>query len=268
MVSISVQELIRVGAHFGHRTSRWNPKMAPYIFKKRNLIHIIDLKTTVRGLITAKHVTEAIAARGKYVLFVGTKRQIQPIVRREAERCAVPYVADRWPGGLLTNYVTIRKRLDRLVELEDLERSGEINNYSKKMISSLRRERHKIERNLGGVRNMDRIPGLIVIIDPKREAIAVREGVKLGIPTVAWIDTDADPDALDVVIPANDDAIGSVEVFLRTMADAVIEGRNRGGVTPPPRAAAEPEAEQKAEGAQETGVQGAASAASDKTAEK
>jgi small subunit ribosomal protein S2 len=136
------------------------------------------------------------------------------------------------------------------------------------MISSLRRERHKIERNLGGVRNMDRIPGLLVIIDPKREAIAVREGVKLGIPTVAWIDTDADPDALDVVIPANDDAIGSVEVFLRTMADAVIEGRNRGGVAPPPRAAAEPEAEQKAEPAQGTGVQSAESAASDKTAEK
>jgi small subunit ribosomal protein S2 len=233
LASVSVQELIRAGAHFGHRTSRWNPKMAPYIFKKRNLIHIIDVKATVRGLITAKYVAEAVAAKGDYVLFVGTKRQAQPIVRQEAERCGMPHVADRWPGGLLTNYVTIRKRLDRLLELEELERSGEINGYSKKMISSLRRERHKIERNLGGVRNMDRMPGLLVIVDPKREQIALREARKLGIPTIAWVDTDGDPDNVDVVVPANDDSIGAIEIFLRTLADAVLEGRRKGECASP-----------------------------------
>jgi len=230
--SVNVQELIRAGVHFGHRTSRWNPKMAPYIFKKRNLIHIIDLKTTVRGLVTAKYVTEAIAAKGEYVLFVGTKRQAQPIVRREAERCQAPYVAERWPGGLLTNYVTIRKRLDRLIELEELERSGDINHYSKRMVSRLRRERHKIERNLGGVREMNRLPGLLVLVDPRREQIALREAIKLGIPTIAWIDTDGDPGDINVVVPANDDAIGSIEIFLTALGDAVLTGGEKGGLRP------------------------------------
>jgi len=225
--TIDVHELIKAGAHFGHRTSRWNPKMAPYIFKKRNLIHVIDVRQTVRGLLTAYRVVAAVARRGDYVLFVGTKRQARPVVRREAERCGMPYVTERWPGGLLTNYATIRRRLERLVELEELERTGEINRYSKKMISSLRRERRKIERNLGGVREMERLPGLLAIVDPRREEIAVREAVKLRIPTVAWIDTDGDPEKIDVVVPANDDAIGAIEIFVRTMADAVLEGRRQ-----------------------------------------
>ena len=199
--------------------------MAPYILKKKNLIHIIDLRETVRGIITAAKLVEAVAAQGHYVVFVGTKRQARGIVREEAERCGMPCVAERWPGGLLTNYATIRRRLDRLIELEDLEKTGQIRAYSKKMISSLRREQRKITRNLGGVRNMNRLPGLLVIVDPRREHLAVREGVKLSIPVVAWIDTDADPEDIDVVVPANDDAIGAIQIFLRLMADAVRAGR-------------------------------------------
>lgn len=224
MTPIDVQDLIKVGVHFGHRTSRWNPKMAPYILKKRNLIHIIDLRHTVHGLIVAGKLAEAVAKQGKYVLLVGTKRQARETVRAQAQRCGMPYVSERWPGGLLTNYATIRSRLDRLIELEDLEKTGGINLYSKKMISSLRRERRKIDRNLGGVRTMDKLPGLVVIVDPKREHIAVKEAVKLGIPTVAWMDTDSDPDEIDVVVPANDDAIGAIQVFLRRVADAILAG--------------------------------------------
>jgi small subunit ribosomal protein S2 len=224
---VDLKELIRAGVHFGHRTSRWNPKMSPYILKKRNLIHIIDLRQTVRGLVTAKHLAEAVSQRGEYVLFVGTKRQARDIIKAEAERCNMPYVCERWPGGLLTNYATIRQRLERLVELENLDRTGEINRYSKKMISSLRREQRKINRNLGGVRNMKRLPGLLVVVDPQREHLAVKEGAKLAIPTIAWTDTDGDPSDLDVCVPANDDAIGSIQIFARTMADAVLTGTKR-----------------------------------------
>jgi small subunit ribosomal protein S2 len=206
--------------------------MKPYIYKKRNLIHIIDLRQTIRGLVTAEKVARAIAEKGEYILFAGTKRQAQPIVEREAQRCGMPYVTDRWPGGLLTNYVTIRKRLERLDELEELERTGRIQEYSKKMISSLRREKRKILRNLGGVREMDRLPGLLIVVDPADEDIAIREAVKLEIPTVAWMDTDGDPEDIDVVVPANDDAIGSIEIFARIMADAVLEGRERAEIGP------------------------------------
>ena len=237
MPAIDVRDLLSAGVHFGHRTSRWNPKMGPYILKKRNLIHIIDLRETVRGLVTARHVTQAVAAQGRYVLFVGTKRQARLIVRAEAERCGSPCVAERWPGGLLTNSATIRKRLDRLVELEDLETSGRIQLHSKKMISSLRRQRRKIERNLGGVRQMDRLPGLLLIVDAKREHLAVREGRKLGIPVIAWMEPDSDPEGIDVVVPANDDAIGSIQIFLQIMADAVLAGREAGQGPEQPRAA-------------------------------
>ncbi len=266
MVPIDVKELISTGVHFGHRTSRWNPKMAPYILKKRNLIHIIDLRETVRGLITARRLTRAVAAQGEYVLFVGTKRQAREIVRAEAGRCEAPCVAERWPGGLLTNYATIRRRLDRLVELEDLEKSGRIQLYSKKMVSSLRRERRKIERNLGGVRLMNRLPGLLVIVDPRREHLATREGRKLGIPVIGWADTDSDPRSIDVVVPANDDAIGAIQVFFRTIADAVLAGRQdaEGPVAPGPsvepaaQTGGEPEATAEAtvEGTPEATVEG------------
>lgn len=245
-MDIDVRDLIQAGVHFGHRSSRWNPKMKPYIYKKRNLIHIIDLRQTIRGLVTAEKVARAIAEQGEYILFAGTKRQAQPIVEREAQRCGMPYVTDRWPGGLLTNYVTIRKRLERLDELEELDRTGRIGEYSKKMISSLRREKRKILRNLGGVREMDRLPGLLIVVDPAEEDIAIREAVKLEIPTIAWMDTDGDPEDIDVVVPANDDAIGSIEIFARIMADAVLEGRQRAEIGPGEAARQTDQAERKA----------------------
>jgi len=235
--TVSVRSLIKAGFHFGHRTSRWNPKMAPYIFKRRNLIHIIDLRATLRGLFVGRRVAQAVAARRQYVLFVGTKRQAAELVHREAQRCGMPYVGERWPGGLLTNFVTIRKRLDRLAELEELEETGRIDLYGKKMISSLRREKRKILRNLGGVRNMDRLPNLLVIIDPAREHIAVKEACKLGIPVVALTDTDGDPTNIDVVVPGNDDSYGAIDIFVKAVAEAVLEGTGGG----PAQARPEPE---------------------------
>jgi len=222
--NVNVRDLIRAGFHFGHRTSRWNPKMAPYIFKRRNLIHIIDLRETLRGLFTGRKLVQAVASTGQYVLFVGTKKQAKGIVTREAARCSMPCVAERWPGGLLTNYSTIRTRLDRLGDLEKSEQTGEIHLHSKKMISALRREQRKITRNLGGVRNMDRLPGLLVIVDPARERLAVKEAQKLKIPIISLTDTDGDPDQLDVVVPGNDDSIGAIDIFMTTMADAVLNG--------------------------------------------
>ena len=226
----NIRALIKAGFHFGHRTSRWNPKMAPYIFKQRNLIHIIDLRATVRGLITGRMLAQAVAARGSYVLSVGTKKQAAEPIARESTRCGMPYVAERWLGGLLTNYVTIRTRLDRLVELEDLEETGQIDLYSKKMVSSLRREKRKIVRNLGGVRGMDELPGLLVMVDPAREGIAVKEACKLGIPIVALTDTDGSPDDVDVVVPGNDDSFGAIDIFLGAMAEGVLKGLKDGGV--------------------------------------
>jgi small subunit ribosomal protein S2 len=212
--------------------------MAPYIFKRRNLIHIIDLRQTLRGLITGRRLARAVAAHGRYVLFVGTKKQASDVVEREARRCGMPYVAERWPGGLLTNYVTIRKRLDRLEELEELEETGQIELYGKKMVSSMRREKRKILRNLGGVRQMDRLPGLLVVADPAREHIAINEAVKLEIPIIALTDTDGDPENLDVVVPGNDDSFGAIEMFFGTMSDAVLAGRAESGQ--PVAEAAEP----------------------------
>ena len=250
MEKIGVRDLIKAGAHFGHRTSRWNPKMEPYILKKRNLIHLIDLRETLRGFYTAAELAKAVARNGEYVLFAGTKRQARELVRREAKRCGMPYVADRWPGGLLTNYVTIRSRLERLLELERLEETGEIQNFSKKMISSLQREKRKIQRNLGGVRNMDSLPGLVVIIDPLREYIAADEAVKLDIPSVALMDTDGDPDKIDVPVPSNDDSMESIGLFLRTIADAVLEGKSAAKGAP---SAEEEEKEEAAAAVEEEG---------------
>ncbi len=234
MDEINIRDLIQAGFHFGHRTSRWNPKMRPYIFKQRNLIHIIDLRETLRGLIVGRKLAEAVAAGGGYVLFVGTKKQAAGLVRREANHCGMPYVAERWPGGLLTNYVTIRQRLERLEELEELEETGQMGLYSKKMVSSLRREKRKILRNLGGVREMDRLPGLLVVVDPAREYIAVSEAVKLEIPIIALTDTDADPDDLDVVVAGNDDSIAAIEIFIQQMSEGILNGLTGRGVALPP----------------------------------
>lgn len=225
MASALVRELIDSGVHFGHRASRWNPKMAPYIFGKRNSIHIIDIRQTVLGLLRAKKFLAAIVSQGHDVLFVGTKRQARDIVEKQARRVEIPFVNERWLGGTLTNFKTIRSRLARLEELEALEETGEINSYSKKMKATLERERHKIARNLDGIRKMSRLPGALVLFDVKREHIALKEARKLGIPTVCLVDTDSDPDDVDIVIPGNDDAMRAIELVTFQLADAVDEGK-------------------------------------------
>ncbi len=224
MGQLQVKDLIDAGTHFGHPASRWNPKMEPYIYGRRNYIHIIDVKETVRGIVRARKFLSRLVAEGKDVLFVGTKRQARAAIEQEAQRALMPYVSYRWLGGTLTNFKTIRSRLGRLEQLEALEASGEINRYSKKMIASLQRELRKIKRNLDGIRKMERPPGAMVVVDPVREKNAVREANKLNIPVVALADTEADPDDLAVVIPGNDDAMRSVELVLKHLADACVEG--------------------------------------------
>jgi small subunit ribosomal protein S2 len=267
---VQVKDLIEAGVHFGHRASRWNPKMRPYIYGKRNLIHIIDLRETVRGLLRAHRYLAQVASRGSLILFVGTKRQAKEAVEREATRCGMPYVSERWLGGTLTNYRTIRDRLKRLNELEAmwlpsgenpakvdmpaymktmLNESGKlelakapdtaaIRGYSKKMVATLNRELTKITRNLQGIREMNRLPDALVVVDPKREDIAVKEAQRMGVSTVALIDTDSDPDTVDLPIPGNDDSIRSIELMLARLADAVLEGR----ASLPPEAAGPPSA--------------------------
>ncbi len=226
---VSVQELIDAGVHFGHRASMWNPKMRPYVYGRRKLIHIIDVRETVRGILRAKKYLRQVAAQGGLVLFVGTKRQATETIKLEAGRCGMPYVAERWLGGTLTNFKTIRSRLGRLKELESIINGDELNTYSKKMQSSLQREYRKMYRNLNGIRDMNRFPTTMVIVDPKKEKNAVKEAQKLGITTVALIDTDSDPDEIDLAIPGNDDSIRSIEVIMRCLADAVEEGRKDAG---------------------------------------
>ena len=223
---VSIKELVGAGVHFGHRVSRWNPKMKPYIFGKRNLIHIVDLKETIKGLIRGSRFLANVAARGEDILFVGTKRQARISVAEAAQRSGMPYVTERWLGGTLTNFRTITSRVRRLEEIEALETTGRMKYHSKKMISALGREKDKMLTNLSGIRNMKRLPGALVIIDPNNEKIAVAEARKLGIPTVALTDTDSDPDMVDIVIPGNDDAIRSILLFARRMADAVQEGKS------------------------------------------
>lgn len=220
-----VKDLVDAGIHFGHRATNWNPKMASYIFGKRNKIHIIDVKATIKGLLLARKFISKAVAGGNDVLFVGTKRQARGCIEKVVKPTGMPYVVERWLGGTLTNFRTIRERLKRLVELERLEESGEINTYSKKMESNLRREKAKILRNLEGIRNMSKLPGAMVVIDVKREVNAVREAQKLGIPTVCLIDTDSDPDFADIAIPGNDDAMRAIEVVLASLCAAVQEGK-------------------------------------------
>lgn len=225
MSIVSIQELVDAGFHFGHRTSRWNPKMKPFIYGKRNLIHIINLRETVKGLVTACKFLTNIAQTGKEILFVGTKWQAREITIQEAKRCGMPYVSERWLGGTLTNFDTIRKQLDRLEELENLEKTGAIHQFSKKMISSLNRERKKLLTNLEGIRNMTSVPGALVVVDPRYEHNAVNEARKLEIPTVCLADTDCDPDMVDICVPGNDDAIRSINLFLTKAADSILAGK-------------------------------------------
>src|SRR5438552_3436058 len=220
-----VKALVDAGVHFGHRVSRWNPKMEPYIRGKRSMIHIIDVRETLKGLLRAKKLISAAVSQGKDVLFVGTKRQARFAIEEETKRCGMHYVSERWLGGTLTNFRTIRARLNRLEELEKLFTSGQIETYSKKMKSTLQREMEKIKSNLEGIRRMERIPGVMVIVDTRREHIAVKEAKKLGVKTIALIDTDSDPDLIDLPIPGNDDAMRAIEIILHELSDAVIEGK-------------------------------------------
>ena len=226
MADIVVKDILEAGIHYGHRTSRWNPKMRPYIYGRRNLIHIIDVKETIRGLMRAKRYLKQVAANGSLVLFVGTKRQAFGPISEVADSCGMPYVNERWLGGTLTNYRTIRSRLQRLEELEALEESGEMAAFSKKRQSSLTRERRKIHRNLAGIRDMERLPEALVVVDPGREYNCVREARILGINVVALIDTDSDPDTVDLPIPGNDDSIRSIRLILEHLASSITEGRS------------------------------------------
>jgi small subunit ribosomal protein S2 len=228
---VTAKELIEAGVHFGHKSSRWNPKMRPYIYGRRNQIHIIDVRETIRGLLRAKKYLKQVAAGGSLVLLVGTKRQAAESVEREFKRCGMPYVSDRWLGGTLTNFRTIRSRLTRLEELEALMNDATtFDTYSKKMQSALKREYRKMFRNLNGIRTMNRLPECLIIVDPKKEKNAVSEAQKLGVATVALIDTDCDPDRVDLPIPGNDDSMRSIELITRILADAILAGKNQAAV--------------------------------------
>jgi len=219
------RKLINAGVHFGHGVSRWDPKMAPFIFAKRGNIHIIDVKKTLKGLLIAKKLLADVVASGKDVVFVGTKRQAQKAVESIAEKCGMHYVSQRWLGGMLTNFRTIRSRLQRLEQLEAMSEDGTLDSESKKQASRLKREMRKIKANLQGVRNMSRLPGAVVVVDAKKEYLALREARKLDIATIGLLDTDSDPDTVDVAIPANDDSIRAVELILHELADAVAIGK-------------------------------------------
>ena len=219
-----VKQLIDAGIHFGHRVGRWNPKMKPYIFGKRNLIHIINVKETVRGILAARKFLTKVVSSGKDVVFVGTKRQARKAVQDGADEVGMHWVIDRWLGGTLTNFREIRRRVTRLDELEQMEADGLMDAYSKKQGSKLRREQRKITRNLGGIRKMTSVPGAMVVVDQRREIIAIKEARKLHIPVIALIDTDSDPDLVDIPIPGNDDAMKAISLVIGTLTESVQAG--------------------------------------------
>jgi len=219
-----VKDLIEAGIHFGHRASRWNPKMKPYIFGKRNLIHIIDIRQTLKGVLLARKFIQQVVPEGKDLLFVGTKRQARKAIEDGAASVDMHWVTERWLGGTLTNFHEIRKRVSRLEELEQLEADNLLDTYSKKQGASLRRELRKIQRNLNGIRRMTRLPGALIVIDQRREIIAVREARKLGIPVICLLDTDCDPDLVDIPIPGNDDAMRAIQLIVGTLVAAAREG--------------------------------------------
>lgn len=225
MAVVSMKQLLEAGVHFGHQTRRWNPKMAPYIFTDRNGIYIIDLQKTVKKVEEAYNFVRDISVEGKDILFVGTKKQAQESIESEAKRCGMYYVNQRWLGGMLTNFKTIRLRIERLNELNTMETNGAFEVLPKKEVIKLRMERDKLEKNLGGIKDMKKIPGAMFVVDPRKERIAIAEAINLGIPIVAIVDTNCDPDEIDYVIPGNDDAIRAVKLFASKIADAVLEGR-------------------------------------------
>ena len=225
MAVISMKQLLEAGVHFGHQTRRWNPKMAQYIFTERNGIYIIDLQKTVKKLEEAYFFVRDVAAAVDSVLFVGTKKQAQEAVKEEAERCGQFYVNARWLGGMLTNFKTMRRRVDRLNQLKKMEEDGTFNLLPKKEVVKLKLEIEKLEKYLGGVKEMKKLPGALFVIDPRKEKNAIAEARKLGVPIVAIVDTNCDPDEVDYVIPGNDDAIRAIKLISQTMANAVLEGR-------------------------------------------
>ena len=223
MSVISMKQLLEAGVHFGHQTRRWNPKMAPYIFTERNGIYIIDLQKSVGKVDEAYNAISDIAAQGGTVLFVGTKKQAQEAVKTEAERCGMYYVNERWLGGMLTNFKTIQTRIDRLKEIGKMAEDGTFEVLPKKEVIQIKKEWEKLEKNIGGIKEMDRIPDAIFIVDPKKERICVQEAHKLGITLIGIADTNCDPEELDYVIPGNDDAIRAIKLIVAKMADAIIE---------------------------------------------
>ncbi|TJX16207.1 30S ribosomal protein S2 [Tissierella creatinini] len=225
MSVITMKGLLEAGVHFGHQTRRWNPKMAPYIFTERNGIYIIDLQKTVKKVEEAYDFMKEIVANGGNVLFVGTKKQAQEAIESEAKRCNMHYINQRWLGGMLTNYNTIKRRIDRLHELEKMEEDGIFDLLPKKEVIKLRHEGERLEKFLGGIKNMNGIPDVLFVVDPRKERIAVKEAQILGIPVVGIVDTNCDPDEIDYVIPGNDDAIRAVKLITETIANAVIEAR-------------------------------------------
>ena len=225
MSVISMKQLLEAGVHFGHQTRRWNPKMAEYIFTERNGIYIIDLQKTVKKVEEAYEFVKEVAASGKSILFVGTKKQAQESIESEAVRCDMFYVNQRWLGGMLTNFKTIKKRIERLKELENMENDGSFEVLPKKEVIKLKAEKEKLQKNLNGIKNMTDLPGAIFIVDPRKEKIAIQEAHILGIPVVAIVDTNCDPEEVDYPIPGNDDAIRAVKLLTSKIADAVIEAR-------------------------------------------
>ena len=237
MAVVSMKQLLESGVHFGHQTRRWNPKMKKYIYAERNDIHIIDLQQTVAQAEVAYQFVRDIAASGKPILFVGTKKQAQEAIKTEAQRCGMYYINNRWLGGTLTNYKTIKSRIERLNQINQMEKLGELEVLPKKEVAKMLDERDKLEANLGGIKDMKGMPGCIFIVDPKKEAIAVAEAHALNIPIVAIVDTNCDPDEIDYVIPGNDDAIRAVKLIAGAMADAIIAG-NQGTADQPEEQAA------------------------------
>jgi small subunit ribosomal protein S2 len=260
MAIVSMKSLLEAGVHFGHQTNKWNPKMKPYIFGARNGIYIIDLQQTVEMFQKAYSFVIETVAEGGEILFVGTKKQSQESIREEAERCGMPYVNQRWLGGMLTNFTTIKRSIDRLNELDRMFADESIKLFPKKEILGLQKERSKLEKILGGIRRIKGLPGGVFVVDPKREDIAIQEARKLKVPVVAIVDTNCDPDLIDYVIPGNDDAIRAIKLFSAKIADAVLEGKKK--FEEQIQAESNKQAEQKAEAAGKDAPEGAAAEAS------
>jgi len=254
MAAVTMKELLEAGVHFGHQAKRWNPKMKKFIFGERNGIYIIDLQKTLRMLTDACNFMREVGRSGKPVLFVGTKKQAQDSIREEATRCGAFYVNQRWLGGMLTNFTTIRKSIEKLKRIEAMNEEGALRQFTKKEAARLEKTRTKLERNLGGIKEMPELPAAVYVVDTKREAIAVKEARKLGIPVVAVVDTNCDPDLVDHIIPGNDDAIRAIRLITSKMAQSVLEGRDiyEKELEEAARAAAEEAAMAEKEAAEET----------------